>query len=304
MNKAKHTNRLVDLYTAADFTKQAHHAYMARRFNDEALYDFVHSVVTATREIHPLIGLKKIFYLLAPDTIGRDRFIEIGIEQGLALPKPKRYQRTTFSSKSALFQNLAAGIVINNINQVWVSDITYFNIKNRFYYISLIMDVYSRRILGYTASDSLHAEANCAALRMALDERRNHDLSGLIHHSDKGTQYCSSAYLNILKEHNIAVSMCHSVYENSHIERDNGIIKNEYLNLRNISSFDALTHHLDKDVYHYNFLRPHWGINCMTPVAYEQLSTTLPVNQKTCFTLFKDLCLAEKIRFYQKQLFA
>lgn len=303
MNKSKHTNKLMNLYSAAGFSKQAHHAYMIRRNNDESLYDFVESIVSATREIHPMMGLKKIFHLLEPDIIGRDRFINIGVDLGLAVPKPKKYQRTTFSSKTALFKNLAANAIINDINIVWVSDITYFCIKNRFYYITLIMDVYSRRIIGYTASDSLRAEANCSALRMALDQRRNHDLSKLIHHSDRGTQYASTAYLNILKERNIAISMCQSVYENSHIERANGILKNEYLNLRNISSFNDLVHYLEKDVYNYNFLRPHLGIGWMTPVAYEQLLTTIPLNQRTCLTMFEDKYLAEKKSLYQHSIF-
>ena len=288
MNKSKHFHKLGELCQVAGFSKQAHAAYVNRRINDIALYDLVQNIVDQTREMHPQMGLKKMYYLHEPDLIGRDKFLEIACELGLALPKPKNYQRTTFSYKSAMFKNLAATVNINDINAVWVSDITYFPIRNSFYYITFIMDVYSRRILGYCAADSLRAEESCKALNMAIKERAGNSLKNLIHHSDKGSQYCSKMYLGILEEHNIAVSMCNSVYENSHIERVNGIMKNEYLLQRNIKNYNDLCYYLDKDILHYNYSRPHWSIGCISPVEFEHLLTNVPLHQRTVLNLFSD----------------
>ncbi len=303
MNKSKHLHKLSDLCQIAGFSKQAHFAYVNRRREEFALYDLVLNVVNQTREIHPQMGLKKVFYLHEPDKIGRDRFIEIGCELGLALPKPKNFQRTTFSYKSATFKNLAATVNINDINIVWVSDITYFLIRNTFYYITFIMDVYSRRILGYNAASSMRAEESCKALNMAINERDNKSLNKLIHHSDKGSQYCSKAYLDILEEHNIAVSMCNSVFENTHIERINGIMKNEYLLHRNINSFNDLCYHLEKDVHNYNYSRPHWSIELKTPVEYEQFLSNIPLDQRTVVNIFSDNELYLSNKFGLSSLF-
>ena len=303
MNKSKHHYKLSELCKSAGFSKQAHAAYLNRRNNNFAKYDLVFNVVSHTREMHPQMGLKKIFCLLSPDTIGRDRFIEIGCELGLALPKPKNYQRTTFSYKSATFKNVAATVNINDINIVWVSDITYFPIYNKFYYITFIMDVYSRRILGYNAADSMRAEESCKALNMAIEARKGYCMKKLIHHSDKGSQYCSNAYLGILNDNNIAVSMCNNVYENTHIERVNGTMKNEYLLHRNINNFSALCKYLDEDVYNYNNSRPHWAINCMSPVEYEKYLSNFPLNQRTVLNMFSDNEINHSQKFVLPLLF-
>lgn len=279
---------MINLYPIAGFTKQAHSAYMQRKKDQIFLYNYVFRIVTQTRELHPQMGLKKIWHLYEPDKLGRDHFIEIGCELGMALPKPRSYQRTTFSYKGAQYKNLAAKIDINDINLVWVSDITYFKIMDRHCYISLLMDVYSRRILGYNVADNMHAEESCKALLMALEVRQRHDLSRLIHHSDRGSQYVSKAYTDILEKHNIQISMCESVYENSHIERLNGIIKNEYLENQKIKSFSDLCRFVKKTVYNYNHNRPHWSINCLAPAEYEKQLTQIELCNRPILKLFSD----------------
>ncbi|MDQ1266102.1 MAG: putative transposase [Bacteroidota bacterium] len=272
---------------------------MKRRAAEENMTNMVINSIIAIREMHNLMGLKKIYYLLKPDGIGRNRFIEIGMEYGLGIDRIISYQRTTFSCKSHCFRNLTAGMVIRDINQVWVSDITYFRVGERFYYLTFIEDVYSRRILGYTAYRSLEAEANCISLKQALRERKGMNLQGLIHHSDKGTQYISNKYLRILSENGISVSMCDSVYENTHIERLNGIIKNEYLQHKRIETYEELQRELKKAIRLYNEERVHWSLACKTPVEYESSLERVPISERNGLILY-----SEKPRSYiQERMF-
>jgi len=300
-------NRSMDKYSvealceAAGFTKQAHYAFLKRKKQNENLYNEVVDIVTNIRRYHPRIGLRKTWYMVKPDWIGRDQFIAIGVDLGLEIPKPKNYQRTTFSTRCNLFGNLAAMAPVYDINQVWVSDITYFYVNGTFFYITLIEDVYSRRILGCSASETLRAEACCKALKQALKERSGMNISNLIHHSDKGSQYNSDAYINILKEHEIRISMCDSVYENTHIERLNGTIKNEYLNHMKIKNIKDLVEHLKSAAFLYNHKRPHFSLNFLTPVGFENKLENIPSKDRAVMNLYADVL--SKKRLYQSTLF-
>ena len=285
------------VFAVAGFSKQAHSSYIARKSESIDLSNFVSSLVAEIRENNPRMGLKKIYALFQPDIIGRDSFIEQGIRLGLSLPKPRNFQRTTYSNKRLRIENKAAEVIINDINQVWVSDITYFPVKSIFYYITFLMDVYSRYIVGFIASPDLRAESTLKALQMSLKTRKNADLSGLIHHSDRGVQYGSDMYLKALSDNKIIPSMCDSVYENTHIERVNGTIKNEYLLYRNINNYADLCKHLERDVYSYNHERPHWSIGAISPAKYEKLLLSTPIEERSKMRLFKE----QKVVFQNKQ---
>jgi hypothetical protein len=302
MNKLNRSFRMKELFKIAGFSKQAHSSYMARKSETVDLEAFVLSLVSEMRENHPAMGLKKIYYNYQPDIIGRDSFIEQGVRLGLNLPRQRNYQRTTFSNKSSRIRNIASEIEINNVNQVWVSDITYFSIKSVFYYITFLMDVYSRFIVGYTASENLRAESSIKALEMALKARKNDDLSGLIHHSDRGTQYGSNLYLERLATNKIRPSMCDSVYENSHIERVNGIIKNEYLAHRQINNFKDLCKYLKQDVRNYNYFRPHWSIDAINPAEYEKQTLSTTIENRKSMRLFKEQKVENK--YNQGEIFS
>lgn len=277
-----------ELCEAAGFSRQAHYAYIKRKGSNEHLYRYVLDVVNHIRDKHPVMGLRKIWYQTEPDWIGRDQFISIGVDLGLEIPKPKNYQRTTFNSRCNLFGNLTTNLEILDINTVWVSDITYFFVNDVFYYITFIEDVYSRRIVGWGAARTLEAEACCKALRKAIGSRLGQDLSGLIHHSDRGVQYTSDAYLKILKDHKINVSLCECVYENTHIERLNGILKNEYLCHYKINDFKALTKMLTQAIYLYNYERPHFSLDYLTPVEFEASLTDIPLNDRQPLVIWSD----------------
>lgn len=273
---------------------------MKRRDEDAAIEQLVVNSILEVRSIHFRMGIKKIYTLLSPDWIGRDKFIRIGVDNGLVLQAPKNYARTTFSTKSSMFINLLVNKQIRDINKVWVSDITYIRIQDIFYYITLIMDVYSRRILGYSASKDLKALSSCRALGLAIKTRIGFILSDLIHHSDKGIQYISNAYLKILKKYCVGVSMCNSVYENTHIERVNGIIKNEYLIPLGIKSYKELESELKRTVKKYNETRPHWSLGGLSPIEYEEKIRAIPVPEREVLCIYTE----ENKNYQQQELFS
>ena len=298
MNRSKGSPSLIGIYEAAGISKQAHVQYMNRRCGDETISRLVVNLILEVRSIHSVMGLKKIYQLLQPDGVGRDRFVDIGMENGLGAKIIKSFRRTTFSTKSKWFINLTAGLEINDINQVWVSDITYFQIGDRFCYLTFIVDVYSRRIIGYEASNDLRAESNCLALKSALRARFGHDLRGVIHHSDRGSQYASNNYLKMLSDNAIAVSMCDTVYENTHMERVNGIIKNEYLIHYKIKSLEELKKGLKRAVRLYNEERPHWSLYCKSPASYEADLVKVEIQDRDILSIY-----SEPGKYYMTQLF-
>jgi putative transposase len=186
-----------DVFLVCGISKQAHAQALKRAKvlrKKEALYiGFMYEI----RDMHPGMGLRKMYEQFQPEGIGRDAFIVLGLREGLRLRSISNPTRTTWSVKSARYPNLLAGRRFTAVNQIWASDIFYFQIGSRHYYVVLIMDVYSRRIIGYSAADNLRAENNIDALRMALNLRGVGDYQKqLIHHSDRGSQYISDATMN------------------------------------------------------------------------------------------------------------
>jgi len=222
------------------------------------------------REIHPGMGLRTMYEMLAPEGIGRDGFIALGLQEGFRLKSIEKQTRTTYSVKSSRYKNLLGGVEFTDINELWSSDITYFFCLEQFFYIVFIMDVYSRRIIGYSIADNMRAENNVTALKMALKTRDINDYSQrLIHHSDKGTQYASDSYTQLLEQYGIRISMCNEVYENTHIERVNDTIKNQYLKRMEINNRKELDKKLDEVIKTYNETRPHQSLKKRSPVQYE-----------------------------------
>ena len=227
------------------------------------------------------MGLRSIYETYQVEDIGRDAFIALGLRNGFRLHAVHKTVRTTFSVKSSRYRNLLEGKVFTDVNQVWTSDITYFKIGEDTYYIVFIMDVYSRRIVGYSVADHMRAEQNIRALQMALDLRGVKDYDQkLIHHSDKGSQYISDDYTELLNDFGIEISMCNIVYENAHIERVNGIIKNQYLHRWKITNFYQLRKKLQDAVWAYNFEKQHRSLGKLTPVEFEESLKELVVEQR------------------------
>ena len=262
------------LYGLVGISRQAHQQACRRLYLHKQQANVILAVVQAVRRDHPRMGMEKLYDLLRPPDLGRDRFIDLLKMNGLQLKKARSYHRTTYSVAHLAYDNLIQGMRIKKLNELWVSDITYFRSGDQFYYLVFIMDVYSRRIVGYHASDSLAAEANVKALRMALRLRQGELIKGLIHHSDRGGQYVYHKYVSLLERHSIRISMGNKAWENAHAERINGTIKNDYLYPKGpVKGLKSLQQKLKEQVELYNEQRPHQELpNRTNPVAFEQLA--------------------------------
>ncbi len=232
-------------------------------------------LVRLLRRRYPSLGVKKIQFMLAnpsyglPVHVGRDRLFRILRDNKLLAKYPKRFKQTTDSShKFTKHPNLIKEMEITKANQVWVSDITYIQLsKGKFAYLSIVTDLYSRKILGYAIHPTLEAEGPIKALKMALKYAKPE--AGLIHHSDQGVQYCCKSYALLLKKHGIIASMtgAGSCYDNAVAERVNGILKHEFGLGASFQDIETAKLLADDSISIYNNERPHLSLNYQTPSA-------------------------------------
>ena len=262
--------RMKELYAHCGISKQGHYGALQRIEAWQQKEELMVRLMLQIREIHPGMGLRTMYEFYAPEGIGRDAFISVGLRYGFRIKAFRNEVRTTFSSPYYRYPNLVGDVVVRGINQLWTSDLTYFRIGDRFAYIVFIMDVYSRLIVGYWVAQHMRAENNLKALKRAFRKRKTTTFTHqLIHHSDCGGQYVSDLYTKALTRAKIRISMCQLVYENAHVERVNGTIKNQYLMHWNITTFRQLQKQLKRAVEAYNQQKPHGALNKMTPHAFE-----------------------------------
>jgi len=275
------------LYDVVGFSKQAHWEWSKRQASILDRWLLLEPVLRECRGRHPSMSLKKLHHALQADFIGINGFIEYGMTNGFEVVSYKKVPKTTVLSENPDFPNLLIDRKISGINQVWVSDTTYFKVLQKWYYLTFVMDLYSRRIIGHHASPNLFAKAHLEAFKMALQTRNCNQFNNqLIHHSDRGSQYKSQLYTEAVKQAKIKISMGRIVYDNIHIERVNQTIKGEYLIHRNIKSEKDLIFHLKKDIELYNQERPHLSLNKMTPVEFERYICNIPLSQRTFLEVF------------------
>lgn len=264
-----------------NLSKQAHYKAIQRLSQQVEKRGIYIRIMEQIREIHPGMGLRTMYEMMEPEGIGRDAFIALGLQEGFRLSALEKQTRTTFSVKSNRYRNLLSDKKFTDVNQVWSSDITYLFVLEKFYYMVLIMDVYSRRIIGYSIADNMRAENNFEALKKALTLRGINDYQKhLIHHSDKGSQYISDIYTDTLDDYGIEISMCDEVYENTHIERVNETIKNQYLNRMEIKNEKDLKQKVEQVIRTYNEQRPHQSLAFMSPIKYEEYLKTIPKEKR------------------------
>ena len=240
------------------------------------------------RRQHPEMGCRKIALKLKEKGFGRDKIETLLLNTGFKVHYPPNYIKTTKSVGYNKFPNLIEGLLVTGINQVVQTDITYLRMNGKFAYLVFIIDVYSRLIVGYHAGLTLEAEANMKALDMMIKLRGKKNLKGLIHHSDKGSQYHSNPYLNKLKKMDVAISMCNAAWENAYTERINRTIKDEYLRHRRIDTLEKLRKHMDADIQAYNTQRPHWRLpKQMDPATFENYVSKLEESMRPKMTIYK-----------------
>lgn len=242
------------VYQICGVSKQAVYKHNNRTEADHYRLNELIIQVDEIRSIHPGCGLEKLYDSLQPDWLGRDKFIAEFMNLGYRVRKIKNYKRTTIPSV-IYYPNLIEGLLVWNKNRVWQTDITYYEINGTFFYLVFIIDIYTKVIRGYQVSNHMRAVANIEALRMALREAK--EVAGLIHHSDRGSQFINNDYRELLKKKGIHMSMGLIAQDNAYAERVNGIIKNEYLRYKGIDSFIRLKHEVKIAVDHYNTKRIH-----------------------------------------------
>jgi len=251
-------------------SRDAYYKHVKRKKKREEREEEALAEIRRIRKRMPKIGIKKIYYsrkeYFQNLGIGRDRLLSLARESGL-LVKRKRYHKTTDSNhRFKVHHNLLKEGLPEEAEYILASDITYIRVNNGYIYLALVMDIKRRMILGYDLREDLSTEGPKNALKQALKSIPVSNVQ-VIHHSDRGIQYCSLEYQDLLRKNNIQVSMSGkgNPTENPFIERVNGILKHEF-NLK--SQFQSLKQALEavKDSIHiYNFERPHWSLDLMTP---------------------------------------
>ena len=269
------------LYTTVGISKQAVSQYDARQKIFDRKVGQMILEADELREDHPGCGVEKMYYTLRPDFIGRDRFVELMMELGYRLKRKKNYKRTTIASK-IYYPNLIKGMEVDRPSMVWQSDITYIPIGNKHYYAVFIIDVYTKKIVGYKVSDNMRAQANMDALNMALKEND----APLVHHSDRGSQYTYKGYIDLLMKNGSQISMALSAHDNAYAERINRTIKEEYLDHWKPQTFNQLKRMVTKAVKNYNSKRLHNNNNRMSPEKFINQFSLLRPQQRKLMTIF------------------
>lgn len=248
-------------------------AYEADVIIDEVLRYRKHQKRIGTRK---LLGEMNGFLQSHQFKIGRDALFDLLAERGLLVTKRKRTGPVTTLSKHRFkkYPNIVRGFIPIAPNQLWVSDITYIHLEDGFAYLSLITDAYSRKIVGFYLSRDLSARGPLAALKMAL--AANPIRNELIHHSDRGVQYCCDAYVKLLEKNKVKISMTQNgdPLENALAERVNGILKQELLEEK-FPGFQTAQRQVAIACSTYNHLRPHGSIDNLKPAQAHRLSGTI-----------------------------
>ncbi len=270
-------------------TRQAYYQSIKRTVDDSIEMELVVQMINRIRKSHPRMGGRKLYELLHPFLqehqikLGRDGLFDILAENNLLVKRKKRRVRTTNSYHHfRRFPNLIRDYIPTAPNQLWVSDITYWRIDdNTFLYISFITDAFSRKIVGYHVAETLETIESLRALRMALSTLGAESHTRLIHHSDRGVQYCSGSYVKLLQKHGVQISMTENgdPRENAIAERINGIIKEEYLCAYRVINLKKAKSLLKKIIALYNDERPHMSITYLTPSDVHDATESLEIRR-------------------------
>ena len=253
-------------------SRQNYYKTHKKRRREQVDEGLVEKLVQSERASQPRLGGRKLYFMLKRElevagvSIGRDRFFNILRANDLLLPPLPKSPRTTNSRHSLpVYRNTIKEIEVTGPNQVWVSDITYIRTGEDFVYLSLITDKYSRKIVGYHLGETLETKECLRALGMALETKPVN--ARIIHHSDRGSQYCSHRYVDELKKHGFEISMTEENHcsENALAERVNGILKQEYWLGSTFRSIEQACSAVSEAIYLYNVRRPHLSLNYKTP---------------------------------------
>jgi putative transposase len=259
-------------------TRHAYYDHQWREQDHSVKDDIILQLVHKIRARLPRLGTRKLLLFLKPELVchqiqvGRDYLFDLLDEHKLLIRQRKRKVFTTDSRHwMRKYANLTKELVITRPEQLWVSDITYIKVLNQWGYLSLVTDAYSRKIMGIGFRSDLLALGCLEALQMAY-ANRSYSQHALIHHSDRGSQYCCKEYVDLLNAQHIAISMTErgDPYENALAERMNGIIKGEFNLYTSQGSFEQTYERILASVTAYNQIRPHSSCDYLTPCQAHQ----------------------------------
>lgn len=260
-------------------SRQAYYQRIKYNYKEQVKEEILLQLVDNQRGIMPRIGGRKLLEIIQPWlpvelNLGRDSFFDFMRKHELLIKKRRNKARTTYSNHwLRKYPNLIKEFVPIKANQLWVSDITYIQTSKGFVYLNLVTDAYSRKIVGWAIGDTLEAKYTVEALKMALKQVPK-GTEGLIHHSDRGVQYCCNDYVKILNKNNVKISMTENgdPRENAIAERVNGILKTEWVNQMKLVSLEQAIIELKRIISIYNCKRPHASLDMKTPeIAHKQV---------------------------------
>jgi putative transposase len=255
-------------------TRQAYYQYFWQQEATGVEESIVLQQVIAVRQDHRVMGGRKLYEKLHPFLLehqikmGRDALFDLLAANGLLVKKRRRRHITTWSKHwLRKWPNLIREMKVTDVNQLWVSDITYWKVADNYLYISLITDAYSHKVVGYHLAETLESVETIEALKMALKQLPTGLTLSLTHHSDRGVQYCSENYVKLLQDRKVLISMTENgdPLENAIAERMNGILKEEYLKHDKPENKEQAKEQLNRAINLYNEHRPHLSIGLLTP---------------------------------------
>jgi transposase InsO family protein len=259
-------------------TRQGWYEQCDRKEDRSLSHIMVLKLVQEIRQSLPRVGARKLLHMLEPSLkehnikMGRDKLYDLLGHHGLLLRYRRRNPYTTDPNHPyRKYPNLIRDLILTGSEQLWVSDITYLRLTKGFCYLSIVTDAYSRKIVGYQVHPTLASEGAIRSLVMAIHTRKSKH--PLVHHSDRGIQYCCSEYVDMLHHCRIQISMTENgdPYENAIAERVNGILKGEFGLDKTFATTDHAAEATSQAVTAYNYKRPHASCDYLTPaIAHEQ----------------------------------
>ena len=268
-------------------SRQAFYHYQQHQATERLKQEIVLQLVCQVRARQPRIGVRKLYQLLKPQfdkldcQLGRDALFRLLREHGLLIAASRRGHSTTSANhRFHRHPNRITDLVVDRIHQVFVADITYLQTLDGFVYLALVTDLFSRKIVGFDVSDSLSVEGAIRACKMAIKPVTAPDT--LIHHSDRGVQYCCQAYTQLLNSRGVQLSMTQNgdVYQNAVAERVNGILKIEFLLNHTFKSIHQAIDNAKQSISIYNNERPHLSLGYQTPqTVYHKSQKQLDIKQ-------------------------
>ncbi len=268
-------------------SKQGHYKRLNHQVKSQSVSAELLDSALRIRKRHHKLGCRKLYKEIKPVGIGRDRAEAILLANGFRIKRKRNFYRTTRPGRF-FYPNRISGMRITRINQLWVSDITYIPVGDKkHYFLTLIQDVYSRKIVGWWLSSNLSSEqTTLPAFKRAFGGVDPSQLKGLIFHSDKGSQYTYKPLGELYSSLGVVPSMGGKAWENAHAESINGVLKREYIDyLHKSSTLPEARRVMSSIIYRYNYERPHGSLKDMKPAVFESHIMQLKEEDRPIFKI-------------------